>query len=292
MPEHECEECGEEFDSERGLHIHQSQVHKENDDKEEKNEETNENNTAISLTASQLAGVTFIAGIILGLAIGLFVGGGSGSSPGVVELSSSEYPFEGIEAGVGEGERTFDNITHNISGEPYIGSQDAQVTMISYEDFQCPFCGRYNNGAFPQIVENHISEGEAQYFFKNLPLTRRHPWALPSAIASECALNQDAEAFWTFKKGFFDKQKALGNAYDKGKFDESMYRWAEQTGLDVNQFRQCYNNQEEREEVREDRMEASNTGASATPSIFVNDELIQGAQPYSIFQSTIESKIN
>ena len=316
-----CEECGKEFDSERGLHIHQAQKHEEDDESESTEQSStvenqkdnlNQDKQDLTLNIKQVGYGSFAVGLLVGLLLGgVFLGGlgsnaesiglpqnnnGAPSDDGnsgsqVVELSNTEFPHEGLEAGIGEGERTYGDTTINVSGEPYIGSPDAEVTAVSYEDFECPFCSRYNQDAFPQIVENYVQTGEVQYFFKNLPLQNLHPWAESSAIASECALNQDAEAFWTFKQGFFNNQDALGNAHQSGNFDESMYRWAEQTGLDTDEFKTCYDNEEELDEVNQDKADARQNGASATPSIFINDELVEGAQPYSRFESVIESKL-
>jgi protein-disulfide isomerase len=315
----ECEECGKEFDSERGLHIHQAQKHKEDEDEQNEKDQVNDNqevesssnpdSQGITLSTEQFGGLTFMTGLFLGIILGgLFFGasltgnmgmngapsvdqGNSGDSGSIVELSNTEYPYGDLEVGTGIGEKTFGNTTINVEGEPYIGSSNAEVTAVSYEDFECPFCSQYNQNAYPQIVENYVQTGEVQYFFKNLPLPQLHPWAEPSAIASECALNQNAEAFWTFKQGFFNNQEALGQAHQDGTFDESMYRWAEQTGLDTDQFRTCYDNEEELDEVNQDKTEAGNNGASATPSILINGELVEGAQPYSRFESVIESKL-
>jgi protein-disulfide isomerase len=319
-----CEKCGKEFDSERGLHIHQAQKHEDEDTESAEETSTTENQDnnlnqgqqGLNLNIKQVGYGSFAVGLLTGLLLGALLFGGTmgnmettglpspsdtdgapsedngDSGSNVVELSNTEFPYENLEAGVGEGERTFGDMTINVDGEPYIGSPDAEVTAVSYEDFECPFCSRYNNDAYPQIVENYVQTGDVQYFYKNLPLPQLgHAWAEPSAIASECALNQDEESFWTFKAGFFNNQDALGNAQDNGNFDESMYRWAEQTGLDTDQFKTCYDNEEELDEVNQDKQEASNNGASATPSIFINDELIEGAQPYSRFESVIESKL-
>jgi len=322
---HECSECGKGFDTERGLNIHKRQMHDE--EKQENNvEDTDTTEThkpenketetskeqsqqSIKLTAKQFGGITFATGLFLGLALGMMLGGFSevqgapavdidgnsdGNSPSgsnIVELSNTKYPYADLEAGIGSGEKTYGDTTFKLDGEPYIGSPDAEVTAVSYEDFECPFCKRYNEGAYPQIVENYVRNGEVQYFFKNLPLPQLHPWSEPAALASECALNQDAEAFWTFKKGFFSNQDQLGNAHKNGNFDKSMYRWAEQTGLNKEKFQSCYDNKEEMDEVNQDKQEAGDNGAQATPSIIVNDELLEGAQPYSRFESTIQSKL-
>lgn len=304
-----CEKCGKNFDSERGLHIHKGQSHSQEKDSETRS------NPGVALSMWQFGTLMFVLGLTTGIIAGAFAAGtGIGSltgetinsdntnsgnnNPGTVEneessgqvvsLQNTDYPYGNLEAGIGSGDRTFGNVTFRLEGEPYIGSPDAEVTAVSFEDFECPFCKRYNEGAYPQIVDNYVRNGEVQYFYKHLPLTRLHPWAEPSALASECALNQDPETFWTFKQGFFSNQEALGNAHESGKFDESMYKWAEQTGLDTEQFRQCYDNEEEMGEVTQDSRQAGEVGAQATPTVFINDQKVEGAQPYSRFESIIE----
>lgn len=317
-----CEECGEEFDSERGLHIHQAQKHDNEDIEQTEDEKTSDtqrvensskpDSSGIALSTEQFGGLTFMTGLFLGIILGgLFFGasltgnmgmngapspsadqGNTGDSSSIVELSNPEYPYGDLEVGTGIGEKTFGDTTIDVDGEPYIGSSDAEVTATSYEDFECPFCGQYNRNAYTQIVDNYVQTGKVQYFYKNLPLPEiGHAWAEPSALASECALNQNAEAFWTFKHGFFNNQEALGQAHQNGDFDESMYRWAEQTGLDKEQFKTCYDNEEEMEEVNQDKQEASENVASATPTIFINGEIVEGAQPYSRFESVIEAQL-
>ncbi|MFB6245496.1 MAG: DsbA family protein [Candidatus Nanohaloarchaea archaeon] len=230
---------------------------------------------------------------VLGLAVGFSAGvvststslnleSGTSSESSLVELEDTEYPYSGVEAGIASGNNA-SNSTYAVEGEPYLGSGD--IRMIAYEDFECPFCSRFHSSAFPKILDNHIRTGEATLYFKNYPLQRIHPWSARAAAASECALNQDAEAYWTFNRGFFDNQNELKKAHKAGKFDESMKRWAEQTGLDVKRFSTCYDSDQEMEEVREDARQGGRLG---TPTVFVEDTKISGAQPYAAFRSVIE----
>ncbi|MFQ3307907.1 MAG: protein-disulfide isomerase [Candidatus Nanohaloarchaea archaeon] len=296
--ENKCEKCGQEFDSKRGLHIHQSQVHDNSDIEEESSERLIETGDGLFLPTKQFGGLTFALGLLLGFILGgVFLSGGLSFQSGedIVSLESGEYPYGELEAGIGSGEKQADNVTFKLEGEPYIGSPEASITAVSYEDFQCPFCKEYNQNAYLDIVENHVRSGEVQYFYKNFPIPAiGHNWAEPSALASECALNQDPEAFWTFKKGFFDNQERLTEVHesDPEKFDESMYKWARQTGLDVGKFKQCYDNEEEMDEVDQDKAEAADVNASATPTIFIGSHKIAGAYPYSNFKEAINQQLD
>jgi protein-disulfide isomerase len=144
--------------------------------------------------------------------------------------------------------------------------------------------------AFPQILENHVETGEVQYFMKSFMIG--HPWAMKAHVASECALNQDAEAYWTFKHGFFSHQSQLNSVWkqNQSRFDDSMHRWAEQAELNTERFNQCYDNMEERSEVMSDHREGRNSGVRGTPNVFVDSARMKGAVPYSQFKSEIESQ--
>lgn len=321
--EHKCPECGRIFDSERGLHIHQSQTHKSDGKSENGDDDTAvKNSSRQEKPANDIPlsiGQALIAVFILGLAVG-FSGGfvansfmnanmltgslgspgtqnsGSPSNNGVVDLKKTDYPYKGLENGVGSGNITTGNTTANVEGDPYLGSPDAPVKMVAYEDFECPFCKTLNVGvraAMPEVRSNYIETGKVQYYFKTFPLTRIHPWSVKSGVAAECALDQSTDAFWIFKHGFYEQQDALNSAYKQNPdlFDKTMNRWAEQVGLDIQKFSQCYSNQEHISELQADTKQGVAKGVSGTPTAFINGQKIVGAQPYSRFKSVIDSEL-
>jgi hypothetical protein len=38
----------------------------------------------------------------------------------------------------------------DVSGRPTRGNKDAKVTVVNYDDFECPFCSRMHADAFPR----------------------------------------------------------------------------------------------------------------------------------------------
>lgn len=305
----ECEKCGRTFDSQRGLSIHQTQSHTDEENNEADQEEIEdstekEEDEKLSLTVKQgLIGV-FIIGVLTGFTAGIITplnpieptgqSNTDSASPQVVSLQSSEYPFKGINAGVGSEDLSEGNTTINLEGEPYLGSPSAEATIVAYEDFECPFCNRYNNRAFPKIVDNYVSNGKARYYLKNFPLSRIHPWAEKGGIAAECALNQDVKAFWSFKHGFFNNQDSLNAAYKANTdlFDQSMKKWSKQLDLDTEKFNSCYDNQQTIQEVRQDQREGVEDGVEGTPTVFVEDTKLVGAQPFSRFKTAIDQALS
>lgn len=86
---------------------------------------------------------------------------------------------------------------------PIRGSSNAQVTIVEYSDFQCPFCSR----ALPtvnQIMSQY--QGKVQLAYKHYPLKEIHPNAQKAAEASECAREQNK--FWEYHDLLFQNQQA------------------------------------------------------------------------------------
>lgn len=46
-----------------------------------------------------------------------------------------------------------------------LGDPDAKVTMVQFEDLQCPVCKRYTDGALEDIVEQYVRTGKAKLRF-------------------------------------------------------------------------------------------------------------------------------
>jgi len=58
-----------------------------------------------------------------------------------------------------------------VVGESYsIGSDDADVIIVEYSDFECPFCGRFHSQTLTQIKTTYIDTGKVKFFYRHLPL--------------------------------------------------------------------------------------------------------------------------
>ena len=49
-----------------------------------------------------------------------------------------------------------------------LGSEDATVTLIQFEDMQCPICKSYQQEGFPGIVEEYVRPGNVKLRFVGL----------------------------------------------------------------------------------------------------------------------------
>jgi protein-disulfide isomerase len=84
------------------------------------------------------------------------------------------------------------------------GSKDkAQIAIIEYSDFQCPFCHRVHP-TYKQIMDAYGDK--VVWVYRHFPLSF-HPDAMPFAVGSECATELGGnDAFWKFTDDLMNQQ--------------------------------------------------------------------------------------
>ena len=169
----------------------------------------------------------------------------------------------------------------NTTGDQYIGSNDASITIIEFTDFQCPYCSKFHEETFPIIKQNYIDTGKVKYVVKDFPLAA-HAYAEQSAIATECANGQGK--FWEYVDMLYKNQDYLSKPLLKN--------YAKSLGLNETTFNQCLDNRETFSEVEKDAIEGTRVGVTGTPYFFINGVAVDGAYPYEVFQSVIEQELS
>ncbi len=179
----------------------------------------------------------------------------------------------------------------SLDDDPVKGDPNAPITIVEFSDFQCPFCERFYQQTLPLIEENFIQTGKAKLVFRDMPLSI-HPNAVPAHSAAECADEQNS--FWDYHDVLFDRQ-AEWQRLGATDLYEKLNAYATELDLDSS-FESCLSSAQFQAEVNKDFADARKYGASGTPTFFVgNDEIgyvkLVGAQPYSAFESLINSQL-
>jgi len=160
---------------------------------------------------------------------------------------------------------------------PVLGDKKAQITIVMYADFQDPFSGRFYRETLPLIEENYIEDGEVNLVFKHYPLSF-HIFAEDAAIASVCAHAQGE--FFDYANFLYENQQELR--------ENDLFDYAEALGLDMDDFEDCFEDDDAEEVVEDDVDDGDDDEVTGTPTFFINGVRIVGAQPYSTFERVIE----
>jgi protein-disulfide isomerase len=172
----------------------------------------------------------------------------------------------------------------NVTGEPFKGAKDAKVTIVEYSDFQCPFCKRGYDTIETQVLKTY--EGKVKFYFRHFPLPF-HPWAMPGAIAAECAKTQKPEAYWQLYDAFFTHQSDVNPQNVKDKATEFL----KDSKIDMAKWGTCFDNKESATKVNAQHDEGAGIGVTGTPAFFINGRMLVGAQPFEQFKNVIDDEL-
>lgn len=154
------------------------------------------------------------------------------------------------------------------------GPEDAQVVLLKFSDFQCPFCAQ----AAVSMKDLTAKHDDILYVYKQLPLESIHPEAMPAAKASWAAGQQ--EQFWIYHDGLFAYQDKLSEDY--------YVELAEQIGLDIEKFNRDRNSPEATAAIEKDIQLARDLDLRGTPTFVMNELLIPGGAPPEFFEEGIK----
>ena len=146
------------------------------------------------------------------------------------------------------------------------GPDDAQVTVVEYGDFECPYCGQAEP-VVRALLADYADVGDVRYVWRHLPLNDVHPHAQVAALAAEAAARQGA--FWPMHDLLLDNQDKL-NVTD-------LMRYAGQLGLDTDRFADELRRHTGEAQIAEDVDSADLSGVSGTPTFFINGRRHLGA---------------
>ncbi|MGI6395397.1 MAG: DsbA family protein [bacterium] len=165
---------------------------------------------------------------------------------------------------------------------PIWGLDDADVTIVLFDDFECPFCSRLH-AVYEQIKKEY--EGKIKIAFINLPL-RFHKKATPAALAALAAHKQ--EKFWEMYDSLFKKQKEWNAAPDLPRWLEDEARLLE---LDTDKFLKDFQSAQLAKIIKDDLALANKLSIRGTPASFINGRFVNGALPFETFKQVIDEEL-
>ncbi len=168
----------------------------------------------------------------------------------------------------------------DVTGRPTRGSKDAKVTVVNYDDFECPFCSRMHATLFPGLLKEYGDR--VVFIYKDYPLEEIHPWAVHAAVNANCLAAQNGDAYWDYADYLHGNQAAInaqkGGEGQSAELDRLAILHAQKHNLDIPKLRACVKAQDDKV-VRASMREGDSMGVEATPALFVNGQKLDGAVP-------------
>ncbi len=178
----------------------------------------------------------------------------------------------------------------NLAGDHYKGNPEAQLVVIEFSDFECPFCRDHAIETQPVVDEALVDTGEILWVFKHLPL-EAHPSARTAAVAAECAGDQDQ--FWEMHDLLFESVDEW--AGDDADVDTALLELADELSLERSEFEQCFDSRTALERVLADMSDARGIISQAPSFVIVQGErgtLMEGSIPADEFIATLRNRLD
>jgi len=180
----------------------------------------------------------------------------------------------------------------DVAGRPVRGNPDAKVTIVNYDDFECPFCARMHSTLMTEILPQYGDKIKIVY--KDYPLGM-HPWAKHAANNANCLAKETSPGYWEFADYVHANQRAIsGNQKDVqnsfNELDRITLDVGKKNGADANRLQACIKAQSD-SVMKASMAEGDSIGVNATPTVFVNGERLEGAVDLDEMRAALNQRL-
>jgi protein-disulfide isomerase len=178
----------------------------------------------------------------------------------------------------------------DVAGRPVRGNPDAKVTVINFDDLECPYCARMHQALFPSTIDRY--KDKVRFVYKDDPLTELHPWAMHAAVDANCLAAQNSTVYWTYVDYLHSHGQEINGedrnlvksfaALDRIARQEATIAKLDETALDA-----CLTKQDATK-IQASAHEAEALGVDGTPALFIAGERISGVVPQEQLYTVID----
>jgi protein-disulfide isomerase len=173
-----------------------------------------------------------------------------------------------------------------------LGKEDADITLIEFADYRCPFCHKFHEETLDKIVTNFINTGKAKYLFKDFVVNDRGEYkgSMQAAVASHCAAEQGK--YWEYLKEIYNNFKPEPQEWINL---NSLIKFASNVQIiDIAKFKSCVESNKYQNQIQKSGSLAKQLGITGTPSFVIlkdnkMESIFPGAVPYEYFQQTLNA---
>src|SRR6478672_2133459 len=159
-----------------------------------------------------------------------------------------------------------------------LGSQKAKVTMIQFEDLQCPVCRRYQAEGFPSVVQDYVRPGKVKLRFVGMAFLGPDS---EKALLYTLAAGEQGK-LWQFQDALYANQ---GDENSGWVTDALLEKVAKGLGLDWAKLKKDAAGAVTLQQANSMADEANQRQIQGTPTFYVQ---VGDQQPYQVNPSSFE----
>ncbi len=251
-------------------------------------EEKNQKNASAKKKSSQqgfLYGVIIALLIMMGILLFIVL---NDRNAGV--KSNSDQGTQGTDTAQQAPSQSADISKVDTKGEPFIGNQDAPVTMAYWFDYQCPYCKKFETDTLPELKKKYIDTGKLKVVFKDFQFLG--PDSQTAGAAAEAVWELYPSKFFDWQTAIFNAQGTENSGYDSK--DNIIKLTKTISGIDADKVSNLMDQKKSdiQTELDGDKTEGEGMGVESTPAFIIGKQLINGAESASTFEKAIDSELN
>ncbi len=173
---------------------------------------------------------------------------------------------------------------------PYIGKQNAKVVLAVWEDYECPFCGRFEKEVMPTLVKNYVDTGKMKIVFKDYQFLG--PTSLLAGEWGRAIWKLEPAKYWAWRKAMYDQQPPE-HSLNMEQYEAHIIQMAKLAGIDTAAVKAdvAKNKADYDALLMADQAEGSGFGIQGTPGFITGKVSIDGAQPLTAFTAAIDPQL-
>lgn len=168
---------------------------------------------------------------------------------------------------------------------PTLGSAQAPVTLQVFANLNCGYCARVMP-VLRRLAQRH--PGEVRLVWRHLPFPNDTHARSAAQAAMEARAQQGDAGFWAMVSALLEAEAAASPEAGPPLASSQVREQAKKLGLNLERFDAALADGRHLEAIERDVDLARQRGVGGTPTVFVNDRVIVGAQPERLFERTIE----
>lgn len=230
-------------------------------------------------SALYIPGAIVLAGLIIGVSLIIAFGGGSASIGGV------EKPQDVDIADV------------DLTGDPYIGKEDAPVVLAYWSDYQCPFCKAVEVGhpqiptepALPILIRDYVETGKLRIVFQDYAFLG--PDSMTAALYGRAVWDLYPSLYFEWREAMYEAQDEEHAGFGDEASTLTLTRGIKGIDADKVKAQVAAKTDEYTALIQADQAEGAKFGITGTPGFITGKTLIGGAVAPSEFIAAIDAQL-